>query len=363
MIDEIVSFTEELIALRTVPERPNQLQQALSLCVSRVRSGTVEHFEHNGWRSILVYNTPVRPERFRVILNGHLDVIPGKDHQYTPGVRGDRLYGVGATDMKANVACIIHVFNEMASQVSYPLALQLVTEEELGGFDGTKYQIEQGVRGDFVIAAESTNFDIVNQAKGVLWVKVTAHGTTAHGAYPWRGDNAVQKMARFLAILESTYPTPRELAWCTTVNVSAIRSANTAYNKIPDHCEVQLDIRFLPGEIDKVLEKLRSIIPRDFTFEIVANEPALFVAESNEFVQHLRTAAEAVRSASCSFYCAQGSSDARHYTRIGDAGVEFGPIGGGIGTDDEWIDIPSLQQYCDVLTRFLVHANSVAVGK
>jgi succinyl-diaminopimelate desuccinylase len=255
--------------------------------------------------------------------------------------------------MKANVACIIHVFNQMASQVSYPLGLQLVTEEELGGFDGTKHQIESGVRADFVVAAESTNFDIVNQAKGILWLKLTAFGQTAHGAYPWRGDNAVQKMARFLAVLEREYPTPREQQWCTTVNVSAIRSSNTAYNKIPDQCELQLDIRFLPSEAKDVLERFTRIVPADFHLDVVAHEPALFVEDQNYFVRQLRAATEEVRGRPCSLYCAQGSSDARHYTRVGDSGVEFGPIGGGIGTDEEWIDIPSLQTYCDVLQSFL----------
>ncbi len=358
MPDDIVAFTKELIELRTVPEQPTQLQRALELCQRRIVGVTIEHFEHNGYKSILAYNTKQRPERFRVVLNGHLDVIPGKDHQYVPEVRGDRLYGVGATDMKANVACIIQVFNEMASKVSYPLALQLVTEEELGGFDGTKYQIDSGVRADFVIAAESTNFDIVNQAKGVLWVKLTASGQTAHGAYPWRGDNAIQKMSRFLALLEREYPTPREQQWCTTVNVSAIRSANVAFNKIPDHCEVSLDIRFLPSESGAVLERLKRIVPKDFSLEVVANEPALFVEEQNYFVMQLKKATEDTRKQPCAFYCAQGSSDARHYTRVGDYGVEFGPIGGGIGTDDEWIEIPSLTTYCEVLRNFLMRVAS-----
>ncbi len=349
----ILNLTKELITLKTIPENPDQLSAALDLCLKNISVGTVETFERNGAKSILVYNREHRPDRFRVILNGHLDVIPGKPSQYSPVVKGDRLYGVGATDMKANVACIISVFNAMANEVSYPLALQLVTEEELGGFDGTKYQIEAGVRADFVIAAESTNFDVVNQAKGVLWVKLTCTGVTAHGAYPWRGENAIQKMNRFLVALEGEFPTPREQIWGTTVNVSAIKSNNQSYNKIPDHCEVNLDIRFLPNTLDDVLRQLKSIVPDDFSFEIVANEPALYVDSENIFLNKLKSATERIRAIESRFYCAQGSSDARHYTRVGDAGVEFGPIGGGIGTDEEWIDIPSLKTYCEVLKQFL----------
>jgi di/tripeptidase len=35
-------------------------------------------------------------------------------------------------------------------------------------------------------------------------------------------------------------------------------------------------------------------------------------------------------------------------------GVEFGAIGGGAGSDDEWIDIPSLEKYHNILKTFLL---------
>lgn len=353
MSAKILEQAMDLIRMETVPERPSELDRALKYCVKQIRVGRIEYFERNGVKSILVYNTEQRPPRFRVLLNGHLDVIPGKADQYVPRVQDGRLFGVGATDMKANVACIIAAFNEMAPRVSYPLGLQIVTDEEIGGFDGTKYQIEQGVRADFVIAAESTNFNIVNQAKGVLWAALTARGKTAHGAYPWRGQNAIQKMVRFLSTLEAEYGTPTEEQWCTTVNVSAIQSENRAFNKIPDQCGVSLDLRFLPGESKDVLSRLRRLVPSDFDFEIKAHEPALFVDSSNPFLQSLRQATEQVNKMACSYYCAQGSSDARHFTRVGDAGVEFGPIGGGIGTDEEWVDLDSLGRYVEILKCFL----------
>jgi succinyl-diaminopimelate desuccinylase len=353
MKDEIIELTQKLIRLKSIPEHPDQLNRCLDICLNSIKATKIELFERNGSKSILAYNRNVRPDRFKIILNGHLDVIPGKPDQYEPIVKGDRLYGVGATDMKANVACIIAVFNKMADKVDYPLALQLVTDEELGGFDGTKYQIEQGVRADFVIAAESTNFDIVNQAKGVIWARVTATGKTAHGAYPWRGENAIQKMSKFISILEREYPVPKTQEWCTTVNVSSINSKNQTFNKIPDQCTLDLDIRFLPSEASDAIDRLKRIIPIDLTLEIIAHEPALYVDGHNNFLKSLKTATEAITRQSSNFYCAQGSSDARHYTRVGDAGVEFGPIGGGIGTDEEWINIPSLSDYCLILERFL----------
>jgi hypothetical protein len=63
---------------------------------------TVKPFVDEGVRSILVYVAAQRLARFRVILNSHLDIIPGKDFQYISRIDGDRRYGVSDRDMKLN---------------------------------------------------------------------------------------------------------------------------------------------------------------------------------------------------------------------------------------------------------------------
>jgi len=54
---------------------------------------------------------------------------------------------------------------DCAEELKYPIALQIVTDEEVGGFHGTKFQVENGVNAEFVIATEPTNLDIVTKAK------------------------------------------------------------------------------------------------------------------------------------------------------------------------------------------------------
>ena len=139
----------------------------------------------------MIYPQKTRPKKFKIILNAHLDVVSGREEQYKPYEKDGKLFGRGAIDMKGAAAVEILVFKEVAKRVSYPLALQLVTDEEIGGFCGTKYQIEKGVRADFVIAGEPTDFGVNNKAKGIIWLKIKTKGKSAHGAYPWRGKNAL----------------------------------------------------------------------------------------------------------------------------------------------------------------------------
>lgn len=353
MINRIIVLSKQLISLKTVPENKKALDESLDLILANLNEYTIERFEKNGYKSALIYNKTVRPEKFTILLNGHVDVIPGKDTQYIPRIADNKLYGVGALDMKSNLVCLVFAFKEVAAKVDYPIALQIVTDEELGGFNGTAYQIEKGVRADFIITGETTNFDIVNKAKGIIWAKVSCTGQTAHGAYPWRGENAIWKMNDFLTILKEKFLIPADEAWVTTINLSEIKTSNNTFNKIPDDCEVSLDIRFIPSEENTILRDLEKLIPDDFKLEIISKEPAMFAPEDNAFIKKLQNECVKVTKHQSKLYGAMGSSDVRHFNKVGCVGVEFGAIGGGIGSDEEWIDIDSLEKYYEVLVNFL----------
>ncbi len=354
MLDKIVALTKEFVSIKSNSENTAELDKILEIALSNLKGYTIERFENKSVKSALIYNAKKRPSRFRIILNGHLDVVPGKEYQYLPKIRGNRLYGVGSMDMKASVACLIMVFKEVANKVDYPLALQLVTDEEIGGFNGTKHQIEEGVRADFVIAGESTDLQIVNRAKGILQVKISAKGKTAHGAYPWRGKNAIWKMNQLLNSLSKQYPIPSGQEWVTTVNLSRIQTSNMTFNKIPDDCEIWLDIRYVPEEADTIVSSIKALLPKGFKLEIIEKEPALNVDENNQYIQKLKMTGEKVINKKIKLYGAQGSSDIRHFIQVDCSGVEFGAIGEGIGSDHEWIDIDSLEKYRLILRDFLL---------
>lgn len=357
MLDTILPLAQKLIAIKSIPDNQKALGEVLAVSLKQLKGYKMECFERNGVRSVLLYNTKTRPTKFKIILNAHLDVIPGKEYQYIPQVKGNRLYGVGSMDMKANAACLITVFKEMAQKVSFPLGLQLVTDEEIGGFDGTQYQIEKGVRADFVIAGEPTNFDVVYEAKGILQLKISSKGKTAHGAYPWRGKNAIWEMYKFLEVLQRKYPVPNQETKETTINVSNIETHNTVFNKIPDDCMVWLDIRFNPKEEKTILKNIKRIIPVGFSSTILAFEPALATNKNNRYLKTLKEITEQTIGKDVLVRSAHGSSDARHFARVHCPGVEFGSIGGDIGGDKEWVDISSLEKYYQILKKFLFTIN------
>jgi succinyl-diaminopimelate desuccinylase len=236
-LDVFLTTAAELLAVQSTADQPRQLRRAVDFVVDFVGPGfVVERFESKGKPSVLLYaeryRGVTRPD-FRVILNGHLDVVPADPAQFRPRRDGDRLYARGAQDMKITALLQALVFRELAPNLSYPVALQLVSDEEVGGRDGTLFQLQQGVTGAFAIIGEHSGLDIVADSKGLLHVRLTATGRGSHGAYPWLGDNAILKLVTSIARLMDRYPVPARDAWRTTVNVARLETPNRAFNQVP----------------------------------------------------------------------------------------------------------------------------------
>lgn len=350
----IVALAHQLIAVPSVTGNRQGIDKALAL-IRRELAGTgVESFEHGGIPSLLFFNTPTRPESFTLVLNAHIDVVSGTAEQFRPYVEGDRLFGRGAYDMKGAAAAEIIAFRETAARVNYPLGLMIVTDEETGGFHGTKYQVERGITAKAVVVGEcGTNGNIGIAAKGILWLRVTCKGSSAHGAYPWKGVNAVWRMYDFLRRLDRMFPLPEKESWTTTVNVGSIETPNKTFNAVPDICTVGLDIRYVPEQREKLVDRIMSLAPAESDSVIEVFEPSYDTDRNNPYVAHLTKAAAHVTGSNPGLIRMHGGSDLRHFAP-GTSVMEFGPEGGGQHSDREWVSLSGLSTYEAILRSFLL---------
>jgi succinyl-diaminopimelate desuccinylase len=350
-VESLVRHAEELIAVESVADRPAALHEALDRTLASLPPHlTVERFESNGKPSALVYAGSRR--RFRTILNGHLDVVPGAPELFRPRREGDRLYGRGAHDMKVAALVMAAVFGELAGEL--PVALQLVTDEEVGGRDGTAHQIARGVRADFVVIGEQSALRVVTESRGLLHVRVRASGRTAHAAYPWLGDNALLALMAGVSAVIDRYPVPPEEQWTATVNVARIETPNTAYNQVPDAATAWLDIRFPAGDPDFDGGSPESLLGEltGLPVTVEALSPPHRVEPSHPDVALLQAAAREV-GYSGELLRKHGAGDGRHYAAAGIDAVAFGPAGDGQHSAVEWVDVRSIRPYHDALVTFL----------
>lgn len=353
MKKQILELTNQLISIESTQGNRDAMEKVLSIVKGRTKGYSVTEFSSNNSPSLLISNTESASKKFKLILNAHVDVVPGDKGLFIPKIKGNKLIGRGAYDMKAAAAVEILVFAELAKITKFPIALQIVTDEEVGGFDGVKYQMKHGITADFILAGEPTNFHINNIAKGIIWVKVKAFGKAAHGANLWQGNNAVWTMNSYLNTLKKKFPEPSKEVWKTTLNVGTIQTSNTTYNKVPEYCEAGLDIRYLPEEKEATLRYLKESLLKGMKLEIIMNEPCLNTPKLSPHIVKLSQAVESVTNTKASLIRMHFGSDARHFTNKKIDAVTFGPKGYGLHTDDEWVDIQSLEDYFYILKSFI----------
>ncbi len=351
---DLTNLAIALMKLPSTSDQPDLLSKVLGLATDELKEFPMKEFVSNGKRSILVSNIKPVPKYFKLLLNGHLDVIPAQAELFNPKIINEKLYGRGSQDMKGPAVCLISAFKTCAKKVDYPLALQLVTDEEIGGFDGTKYQINQGITADYVLVGESTNFDIKYETKGIVWIKITISGKTAHSAYLWNGQNAINEMAKVIIKLNKILPFPTKEAWRTTMNPSIIETTNTTKNKVPDNCSLVLDIRYPYGQKAFYLKKIKNALPENAKVEILLDEPAFQTEKNHKFIKQVQKVTKEVTGRKPKLIKGHGSSDLRFFQGKCNSGIEFGPIEAGLHSDDEWVDIQSLVEFCEIIKKVIL---------
>jgi succinyl-diaminopimelate desuccinylase len=349
----------EFLAIPSTADRPEHLRRALEFVIDDVGSGfTVERFESGGKPSALIYRGP-RRRNFRIILNAHVDVVPADPELFRPRREGDRLYARGAQDMKISALAQARAFRAVATEVPYPLALQVVTDEEVGGTNGTKYQVEQGVTADLVIIGEHSGLDIVADSKGLFHVVLHATGAGAHSAYPWLGDNALVKLMDAIRSILARYPVPDSEAWRTTVNVARLETPNEAFNQIPAVAEAWLDVRYPPEDTDlnghsveEITAHFAGFCGPGITVSVDHLDPPHHADHDRMEVARLREAARQQGYAGA-FLRKHGAGDGRFYYQHGIDAVAFGIGGDGQHGPDEYADLTTVEPYQRALTTFL----------
>lgn len=360
--EDIIEKAKKFIAIPSTVDNPVALHAAVDFIAMHISHNyegiAIERFEKNGVPSLLAYAGNERPEEFDVLLNAHVDVVPGNPVDFMPYQKDGKLYGRGAYDMKLATLAMTDLFCKVATTSQTNVGLQIVADEEVGGYNGVRHQLDEGVRAKFVIAGEMTDLDICYESRGICWVDIAFTGKKAHGGHAWDGDNAIVKASKFTAKLLELLPMPAKRTWTSTANVSSITTSNTTYNQVPNEATVKVDLRFTPDNhifTDKktITEFVKSIDP---SAEIVAwpvFEPAVFVPHNNPDLQRLAACVRSTTGETPSLIQRTGSSDARHFAVLGIPCVEFGLSGGNLHSDEEYANLDSVSKFYTALETFL----------
>lgn len=241
-----------------------------------------------------------RTGRPLVLLVGHLDTVP-RQGQGPARTENGRLYGLGASDMKAGLAVMLHLLEEAAAMDGpYDTAGVFYDAEEgpfaANGLEPTLRALPWLAEAQFAIVGEPTDLALQLGCTGVVNAAVRFTGRAAHSARPWLGENAVTKAGGWLAGMHRREPEPHESGSLTFYEVFSVTRAagGVANNVIPGAFEMNLNYRFAPHRTpDEARRRLLEASSGADEVEITDIAPAAPVPEDNPFLERLRRCADA----------------------------------------------------------------------
>jgi len=301
----------------------------------------------------IVVGAPVGGQPFYA-LYGHLDTVP---EQGDPSARidGDRLVGLGASDMKGGVAVMIDLLEDDTLEpicdvvyVFYAAEEGAAADNELGPvLDACPWLTDAALS----IVLEPTDLNVEIGCNGVLNADVIFRGKSAHSARPWLGENAVTKGGAWLAKLHTLEPELVDIDGLEYREVFSVTRAEggIANNIIPPDFTINLNHRFPPiYSIADAEERLRGLTAEADEVVIKDRAPAGGAAPDDIHVRRLEAICGGNRQAK------QGWTDVARLTERGAVAVNYGPgIVAQAHQVDEYVPIENVEIAYDVMRRFL----------
>ncbi|MDP2624559.1 MAG: M20/M25/M40 family metallo-hydrolase [Candidatus Peregrinibacteria bacterium] len=352
--EHLVNLTKELIRFPSHCDEPLKVFDLINFIkeyFAKDRLNIAEHVLDGSPHLVITTEDTKHPH---IMLSGHIDVVCSLS-KFTAEIKGDKLYGSGAMDMKGGVACMMAIMKYFANQKERPsIGIMLTSDEETGGAGTYKLLEEEGYCTDFCIVNEGrSRYEIVTREKGFLAIKIKMKGEAIHSAYPWRGKNVLEELMRICLNIQSHFPKPKK-GWVPTATITSVKGGKQV-NTIPDEAEAIMSFRLTGTKKwnrEVVLEMIHSRAKGAEVQEMIWGE-VFEVNPENQYVQILHQAAKEVRQKRMSLAENNGASDARFFMGKNIPTAILGPVGTDHHTVNEWVSIESIVTHYEVLKRFI----------
>lgn len=306
-----------------------------------------------------------------LVLAGHTDTVPMDEALWSVNPlqmteKDNRLYGLGSTDMKGFFALILEAVRDfVASPMQQPLIVLATSDEETSMFGARKLAELGRPKARYAVIGEPTGLKPVHAHKGVMMESIRLQGRSGHSSDPSLGINAMEAMhdvigelLRFRAELQEKYRNPLFAIELPTMNLGCIHGGDNP-NRICGQCELEFDIRLLPGmEVEdmraQIDQRLRPLAERwQVGFELTPlfpGAPAFLCPAESDLVR------TAERLTGHSVGTVAFGTEAPWLQRIGMDTIVLGP--GDIEQahqPDEYLALDRIQPCVDLLRALITH--------
>lgn len=225
-----------------------------------------------------------------LVLAGHTDTVPFDDKDWNSDPfklteADDRLYGLGTADMKSFFAVVIEALRDLdLSKLKQPLIILATADEETSMSGARALGAGQLSGARFVLVGEPTGLKPVRIHKGMMMEAIRLTGLSGHSSNPDLGNSALEAMHKVMTELlkwrdelQATNRNPLFDVPVPTMNLGYIHGGDNP-NRICGHCELQIDIRPLPGmKLEDLRVELEQRLHRSLAGTMISYETdALF---------------------------------------------------------------------------------------
>lgn len=363
----LIKLTQDLIRINS--QNPPGDEFEIACFVKNYLQGLgikVKIYEFEKKRSNVMATLQGINDKHSLLITPHLDTVPsGQSWHFAPfssKICGNKIYGLGATDCKGNLAVALEAINSLVEDkiiLEYNLIFAATADEESGSGLGLVPLLNKGIlKPDAALVLDSDDFEVIIAQKGLMHIKVKIKGKRAHGAYPWRGENAIDKALILLKDLKGLRFSYKKNSYLRppTMNIGTIKGGDKV-NVVADWCEFELDFRFLPGmSAEDLLKRIKKIIQkhtRKFEIEIEGIQKPYYIDKTHPLVNYLKKAIQKIGSKAQ----IKGSEGATVITFFQNKNIPA--VATGFGCEgqahiaDEYITIDNLYKGALVLVDFL----------
>jgi succinyl-diaminopimelate desuccinylase len=306
---------------------------------------------------------------------GHTDVVPtGPLEEWTSNpfkaeIRGDKLLGRGAADMKCSLAAMVDAATAFVTENpdhAGTVAFLVTSDEEGRAQGGTKATIrelkDRGVQLDWCVIGEPSSTDVLGDTikvgrRGSLSGMLTVHGTQGHVAYPHLADNPIERFAPVLAELYSlTLDEGNEYFPPSSFQVVQLQSGTGFPNVTPGELFTRFNFRYstvwdheqLKQHVAEILDNHKLEYTLDWH---LSGKP--FLTEGGELIPAVQQAVKNVNGQEPELSTSGGTSDGRFISPAGAQVVEFGAVNATIHKADEEILVADIERMRDTHAEIL----------
>lgn len=300
-----------------------------------------------------------------LLWNAHLDTVgvQGMAAPFSAAIRDGKLYGRGSQDMKGSLAAMlaaVKALNDAEIDLAGDLLVTAVADEEYAsiGMD----DLVRHYTADAAIVTEPTDLTLCRAHRGFIWYAVETTGRAAHGSRFREGVDAIMHMGRFLARLdrleqELRERPPHELAGPPSLHASLIEGG-TELSVYPATCRLQIERRTVPGEsVEQATAELQAIVDdlaaADPTFRATVtplfSRTTFAVDAGAPIVRALERAMQRRLGDLPAHVGAPFWTDAALLAEAGINTVLLGPVGAGLHSAEEWVELRSVSDLAGVL--------------